>query len=716
MLKLLFFFVFIHTISLYGQEEFYIQRSVKLAAETDNAQDQITLNWIADENVVKYTLHRKDHHSTDWGEQLSLMDSLQTSYVDTNVFSGEEYEYRVIKHLDTLVGYGYILSGYDIAPKHFRGKLLLVVESITSDSLMNELIDFQEAISNDGWLVDNIIVDKGESPIEVKSKILAGNTESNLRAVLLLGDVAVPHSGNINPDAHNDHKGGWSADLYYGDIDGEWSDSEVDNNTAVDPRVRNIPGDGNFDQSFIPSDIEIAVGRVDFSELPIFVENEFELLRNYLAKNIEYRSKEYIPRSRAILQERNLWKGGLGQNGIRAFSSTVSPDSISYLQSSQSVAYIDSYQWIFASGGGSQISLSFWGNSETFATNALQATFTMFFGSYFGNYDYENNFLRSALASGRTLTTVWAGAPHWQYHPMGLGYDMAHCTTLTQNNNDVYRAGFFPRSIHTNLLGDPTLKNYIVHPPNTLIANSDEGQISLSWNEPVAEVDGYYVYRRASENEAYELLNELPSTDNNYVDSCRIDAVNYDYLVRATQLQTSPSGSFHNLSIGAKTEVEVSNYKLNVGFDYDVSDQIITLTDTSSNATSIIWSLADGSFSSESELTFELIEGENIFTLYASNACQEDSISLTILATYIDDMLENALDILYPNPTSNILNISSEGNIEDVKIYNVIGDLVFSKRNKLPTKKQVLDLSSLSAGNYTVIINELSQYKILLVN
>lgn len=45
-------------------------------------------------------------------------------------------------------------------------------------------------------------------------------------------DVPVAYSGDINPDAHNDHKGAWAADIFYGDLDGRWTDTLINNTSA----------------------------------------------------------------------------------------------------------------------------------------------------------------------------------------------------------------------------------------------------------------------------------------------------------------------------------------------------------------------------------------------------------------------------------------------------------------------------------------------------
>src|SRR5207245_7348030 len=104
----------------------------------------------------------------------------------------------------------------------------------------------------------------------------------------------------IVPDGHvPNHKGAWPADVYYGDMDGSWTDNQINDATADNSRNWNVPGDGNFDQSTMPSMVRLMVGRVDLANMPgepsydsppTFL-SELELLRNYLNKDHKFRHK-----------------------------------------------------------------------------------------------------------------------------------------------------------------------------------------------------------------------------------------------------------------------------------------------------------------------------------------------------------------------------------------------------------------------------------------
>ena len=64
--------------------------------------------------------------------------------------------------------------------------------------------------------------------------------------------------GNLAPDGHGEHYGAWPADVYYGDVNGAWTDNSVWSTGAAWPRNHNVPGDGKFDQTTIPSQVELA--------------------------------------------------------------------------------------------------------------------------------------------------------------------------------------------------------------------------------------------------------------------------------------------------------------------------------------------------------------------------------------------------------------------------------------------------------------------------
>jgi hypothetical protein len=58
---------------------------------------------------------------------------------------------------------------------------------------------------------------------------------------------------------------------------------------------------------------------------------------------------------------------------------------------------------------------------------------------------------------------------------------------------------------------------------------------------------------------------------------------------------------------------------------------------------------------------------------------------------------------IYPNPSSNLLNVTSSNTINHVKLYDITGKLVFTK-GYLSKEKILLDISYLNKGFYQVLV------------
>src|SRR5262249_3568548 len=142
----------------------------------------------------------------------------------------------------------------------------------------------------------------------------------------------------------------------------------------------------------------------------------------------------------------------------------------------------DEYLWSYASGAGSYTGAAGVADVSHFLVYDAKVVFAMLFGSYFGDWDSPNNFLRAPLAvSSYTLTSVWAGRPDWYFHHMGLGETIGFSTRLTQNNTGLYQPNYrtvgqiiglaydnFLNQVHISLMGDPTLREQPIAPPTSL--------------------------------------------------------------------------------------------------------------------------------------------------------------------------------------------------------------------------------------------------------
>ncbi|MEO5776109.1 MAG: T9SS type A sorting domain-containing protein [Flavobacterium sp.] len=102
----------------------------------------------------------------------------------------------------------------------------------------------------------------------------------------------------------------------------------------------------------------------------------------------------------------------------------------------------------------------------------------------------------------------------------------------------------------------------------------------------------------------------------------------------------------------------------------------------------------------------------------------------TYLNTIVIDWVPTALGLndiinsepavtIYPVPSTGIFNIDLKNEVNDIKVYNLLGQTVYSKKfenNNATTTKQI-DLSGLSDGNYVFSLtneNGISNYEVIL--
>jgi hypothetical protein len=245
----------------------------------------------------------------------------------------------------------------------------------------------------------------------------------------------------------------------------------------------------------------------------------------------------------------------IGNNGWRNFSAFFGAENIDEVGWNGYFPAVtaDSYLWSFGSGGGEYYYASGVGTSDDFATNDIKTIFTMFMGSFFGDWNNESNFLRAPLGSGWALTSSYSGFPHSFFHHMALGVNIGHGVLLSQNNmtNGVYEPpNEGTRQVHIALMGDPTLRLHPVVPPSNLTATTPGSSITLSWSPSSdSSIVGYHVYRAATVGGPYtRVTGSSPVTGNSFNDTP--PAGDYSYMVRAIKLETSGSGSYYNPSTG----------------------------------------------------------------------------------------------------------------------------------------------------------------------
>ncbi|HYF50381.1 MAG TPA: carbohydrate-binding domain-containing protein [Planctomycetota bacterium] len=515
--------------------------AVQVSASVSTSPAKITLSWPSF-GASSYKIYRKSFGSTSWGSVIASLSGSATSWTDTNVSVGGAYEYQVVRSAN-VTGYGYIYAGVNANMIDGRGRVALVVDSSMSGPLSSELDRLEMDLIGDGWTVSRINVGRSDSVSSVKNAIKSVNP----RSVFLFGRVPVPYSGNLAPDGHADHVGAWPADVYYGEWGGSWSDSSVNNTAAKRNQNDNVPGDGKFDQSNLPSDVDAEVGRVDLYDMGQFGKSETELLRQYLNKNNAFRHGRWSNARRGVVDDNfGDYQGqAFASNGWRNFAPMFGAGNVT-----GGDFFSGSYLWGYGTGGGNYTSAAGVGSTSSFSSGT-SVVFTMLFGSYFGDWDSTNNFLRAPLcAPSGGLSASWSARPYWFYHHMGLGETIGYGAKISQNNSGhYYTISHSVRGVHMALMGDPTLRLHAVKPPSGLTATAGGG-VTLRWTaSPDSNIVGYHVYRSSSQKGSYTRLTSSPVGGTSYTDSS-VSSGTFWYMVRAVKLESCGSGSYYNPSQG----------------------------------------------------------------------------------------------------------------------------------------------------------------------
>lgn len=542
--------------------------AVELDAVVDSVKPSITLRWKADARATSIQVNRRLLGAGSWGaaKTIAKTDSL---YRDTTIEVGKRYEYRVRKVLAqgaTLNAFGYIVSGINVPATRDRGGLFLVVDTTYAVDLKNELERLEADLYADGYTVKRINVSRNDKPSDVKERLKAlySAPPANYTTVFLLGRVPVPYSGFLVPDGHPDHIGAWPADLYYGEFDMEWTDDINEDDPSLSnppleeknirPAQWNMAGDGKYDQALLEDNVDLMVGRVDFANMTAFGKSEKELLKEYLDKDHNYRVGILTAPKRGLIDDNFGYFSGeaFASSGWRNLPTMVGRDSVKEIDWFTTLS-VEPYLWAYGTGGGHDQGAGGIGNTNDFATKGSKAIFTMLFGSYFGDWNTNNNFLRAPLATEFGLSCAWSGRPYWHFYPMAMGEPLGYCARKTQNNSGDLAANNNAHLVHIALMGDPTLRLYPVMPPGGPLAVTSDvpgNNVMLSWTKSQdPDLDGYIIYRRNKDTDLYKQLVVLPASASSYTDTTPLDS-NNQYFVHAYRLEVSPSGSYYNLSMG----------------------------------------------------------------------------------------------------------------------------------------------------------------------
>ncbi len=565
MKKLLLITLFFLTINL-SKAQTARDVAVETYAEA-KAGGGVYIKWIPDNTAVKYYVFKRLGPRTDW----LLLDSVSgsvNSYLDKGLLTGQVAEYRVAKSKTTFSFYanGYLLTGFEVAPKLNLGKVLMVIDSNYSVPLKSKIAEYKDQLTREGYTVISKVVLRTEKVSTIKSWI-SGQWQSdslNIKSIFLLGHVPVPYSGNYRPDGHTEHTGAWPADMYYGNFYSNWSDNTVSNTQATRSENQNTPSDGKFDISRVNpvgtatsaiQRCQIPVGRVDLYGMPSFGNDTF-LMKRYLNKALNFRRGVYKAAPRGLVDDNFGYFGSeaFASGGFRNFSVQFK-DSVferDYRTSMSKNSYLMSY----GCGAGTYTSCDQVASSASFVTDSLLNPFTMTFGSYFGDWDNSDNFLRAPLASkGWGLASVWSGRPYWMLHECALGLPLGQATLTSVNSYYYYNAAGFQSGVHTALMGDPTLTLYpLASLINAKAIAKCTDKVRFRWDLHEANVDSIVIEEFVGGS--WKTLTKTIGSDTDL--TYRVPLGNHKYSMRPLKLMKSASGSWWQYGARQYSDVSVN--------------------------------------------------------------------------------------------------------------------------------------------------------------
>ena len=478
-------------------------------AVPDSASGSVILHWKKD-SAGSYIIEKKilADNKFSWKKiaEISSADSF-TDSVSTDKFH-TPIEYRIKMQLDDYSSaYCYISTSVGSLLLDKAENLLLLVDDYVYSNLNQKVNEYKKLFIADGYRVTLLSVPRQDSFDTVNIKLTKHLIDSinqiePLSYITILGHAAVPYSGYDAVDGHPDHIGAWPCDAFYVQFHDHWSDSLVDAHSAADPRNINIPGDGKFDQLFIYDSVKIAIGRIDFSNLPDLYKSELQLYSDYIDRVSAYKHGELLLNKSAAIADgfgtdyneitaAEGWQNGLSLFGSESANSV--PALVPYL-----VNHPDFY--VYACNSGSFNSLKDQFYSQYLDTANFNCGIISLMGSYLADWDSQNNILR-CLTAHSALNAFFGGRPFWRLEDLNIDATTGEIYKKAINNSNFYNStnlyGF--RMLHIALMGDPTIRMFEVPAAKSFSAESTAGGIELNWSLPDNHTDlSADIYRASS--------------------------------------------------------------------------------------------------------------------------------------------------------------------------------------------------------------------------
>lgn len=574
-----------------------------LRAYATSYYDRTCLIWPTNEFRTKLAISRRmfTNLPSAWESWTPIYTNTDTSVTNAGYFfdigttNAVPYEYAVSSLSTNWVcstttnnpfwTYEYINTGKQIPLNDTHGNVILLVESGLASSISAELLTLTNDLAADGYKifrhnVASVDVDQAgwfNSVTNTKAIVVADySTDSSADwTIFIVGHVPIPYSGLSSPGGHLDNYGAHPADWYYADTnETAWTDSTVNDTSATELIAHNVPGDGKFDQTTLPTAPEMRIGRVDFRNVTAFGKTEVQLIKQYLNRDHLWRSKGFTTRNLSLINTNNdhlVVHADTPYDAHNTYCALLGAASNivrgSWLNNATNTG--DSFLLAGSAGAGDYDEDMQMGPIANFAAGPLYIAFTSMYGSYYGDWDtyaHTNDILWAPLAAdGYGLGTFYHEGVH-NVNPSMAGLPVSQdLYALAANpyassasryvqwgymsggSTFLYNSG--PRA-YLSYLGDPTLRFQVPAPPTDVAQTTVGTNIVISWIAAVdTDIVGYHIYRTPTGNlNGFTRLTSTPTTSP-YVDVGAAGTA-YDYMVRTVKLEDSSNRSYYNASQG----------------------------------------------------------------------------------------------------------------------------------------------------------------------
>jgi PKD repeat protein len=208
-------------------------------------------------------------------------------------------------------------------------------------------------------------------------------------------------------------------------------------------------------------------------------------------------------------------------------------------------------------------------------------------------------------------------------------------------------------------------------------------------------------------------MNDSLITQTEFTDSCLRFEGDLTYMVRAMNLQQTPSGSYFNMSQGTATTINhVGTPDLTAAATFTSEGQVVSFTNNSNGSVEhYLWLFGDGAISEEQNPVHHYEDGLFVATLIVSNACKSDTVDMEILIlTGTKDIRDDETVTISPNPTDGSFSVTMKEDVQSpfhLDLYASDGSLVFEKKDVI--SNEFVPLPGLDAGVYTLLITQHNQ-------